>query len=247
MTTSDAMSTSKPSHLRTSATTAPTSPATGQSPASPPRFATRESSSNTPMTKTLSRFPVKTGNAFKEPSRAAKRKATKRKKELFGDLDFDAAEINLILKATSPQLKAATLLGINCACGNTDFAHLTRRIVDRRPGWLDYAREKNGIERKCCVWPETLSAIDDAWQVRPAPADPEFADYVFLTKYGNPWTRTVPSKKSRSGYTSIDSLSTEYNKMLSKLNLKRCGRNFYSLRRTFATVAETCRTRTTMS
>lgn len=54
--------------------------------------------------------PVRYGQSFKKPSRAALRKA----KAARGPVFFEAAEIRAMLKKADPELKAMILVGINC-------------------------------------------------------------------------------------------------------------------------------------
>jgi integrase len=68
---------------------------------------------------------------------------------------------------------------------------------------------------------------------RPEATDSNNANLVFLTRFGNPWIG--PTKGPKGRWT--DSITLQFAKLLRKLDLKKPGRSFYSLRRTFATIA----------
>src|SRR5262245_13330496 len=67
---------------------------------------------------------IKFGSIFKAPSKADKRKHKARQKHSNGARMFSADEINSMLNAAGPQLKAMILLGINGGLGNTDCSSL---------------------------------------------------------------------------------------------------------------------------
>jgi integrase len=120
------------------------------------------------------------------------------------------------------------LLGLNAGFGNTDVAELPLSVVRdaMRTGWISYTRGKTGSDRLAWLWPETRDALREYLAERPAPAAAEHADLLFLTRYGLPY---VSGTK--------DQVSFQYSKLLERLGQVRTGRNFYSLRRTYRTVA----------
>jgi hypothetical protein len=65
----------------------------------------------------------------------------------------------------------------------------------------------------------------------PEPKDSKYADYVFLTCRGLPWT-----SKGKTGRD--NPISKEMAKLLKHLGIHRAGVGFYALRHTFQTVAE---------
>jgi integrase len=166
--------------------------------------------------------PVRFGDEFSRPSRTVLRKARKTK----GPRLFTAAEINKLLKAAPPQMKAMILLGINCGLGNMDCARLTREQIDGN--WLDYPRPKTGIDRRCPLWKETVAAIKAV--KRPNPKSEEHANRVFITRYGFTW-----EPKALTGDSPI---TKEIDKLLKSLGIKRPGLSFYALRHTFQTIGE---------
>lgn len=129
---------------------------------------------------------------------------------------FEATELQLVLKESSPQLAAMILLGINCGLGNHDIGGLTWDHLDLRGGWLNYPRNKTGIPRHANLWPETIAALRKIPRGNP----------VFRTKFGKAWK-----------YTAI---SHEFGKLLDEVKLRAAKRNFYALRHTFETVAGDC-------
>ena len=70
--------------------------------------------------------------------------------------------------APNPQLRAMTLLGLNCAFGNNDVASLPLSAVDLDSKMIDFPRPKTGIGRHCPLWPETAAALRTVIESRPA-------------------------------------------------------------------------------
>jgi integrase len=169
--------------------------------------------------------PVRFGPDFKRPSKKDFRLHRARQ----GPKLFTAHEVRRILDAAGPQLKAMTLLGINCGFGNSDCGHLPLPAVDFERGVIDYPRPKTGLPRRCPLWPETTEAIKEALATRPAPKKEEHAGLVFLTRCGDSW---------HTG-TTDGPLSREFGKLLRKLGINgRARLGFYSLRHTFRTIAD---------
>lgn len=175
--------------------------------------------------------PLKFGGIFKAPSKSglrAERQAKPRK-------DFKAEEIQAITQASSPIMRAMVLLGINCAFGQMDCSSLLRRHVDLDRGWIDFPRPKTAIERRCPLWPETVSALRIAYRARPNPYDESFDDQVFLTITRRPYIRI-----SDKGIV-CDAIGGNFLTLLEKLGLNGNQRSFYGLRRTFETIASAAR------
>ena len=125
------------------------------------------------------------------------------------------------------QWKAIVLLGINAAYGPSDVANVRRSDIHENK--ITLPRVKNGKPRLAFLWPETLQAIKDyLFYERPA-MTANGNDLLFINSHQRPWSR-----KERTGF-SFTCLSHYFQKLLP---VKREGVGFYSLRRTFATVAE---------
>jgi hypothetical protein len=176
--------------------------------------------------------PIKLGQAFRQPSRSVLRKH----RQAHGAKLFIAAEIRAIIAAAPPQLKAMTWLGINAGLGQGDCSSLPVDALDLDGGWIDFPRPKTGAPRRAKLWPETCAAVRDALAVRPDPKDPADAGLVFVTAKGNRWVRAVAAETGAVK----DSVAMEFSKLLRKLRIKRFGTTFYTLRRTFRTVADAC-------
>jgi integrase len=170
--------------------------------------------------------PVRFGPAFKGPSRKVLRQARAAK----GLRLFEPAEVRSLLAAVGarPAIKAMLLLGVNCGFGNSDCARLPKAALDLDGGWLDFARPKTGVPRRCCLWPETVQSLRDALARRPAARDPANEGLVFLTQYGRSWAR--PGRDNP--------LSVLVSRLLRGLGLYREGLSYYALRHTFRTVAD---------
>ena len=171
--------------------------------------------------------PVRYGQGFKRPSKAVLRKERNKK----GPRMFEAKQIRDVLGIAFPTIKAMTLLGINCGFGNNDCATLPRDVLDLENGWVNFPRPKTGIQRRCPLWPETITALQDAMAQMPAPKNEADADRVFITRYGLNWS----DGRQRAP------ISVEFAKFLERLDIKRPGLNFYALRHTFQTIGERSR------
>ncbi len=178
--------------------------------------------------------PLNFGQAFKEPRREALRKKSIQKKREHGLLMFTAPEVRQMIAASDPTWQALILLGVNCGFGNTDLSDLPIDVIDLQSGWIDYERAKTSTDRRCKLWPETIAAVDWVLQHRRQARSEADQGILFLTKYGNRYVR-----QNDKG-TFLNAISGHFGKFLRDEGLKRLGLNFYSLRRTFATIgAET--------
>ncbi|MBP87004.1 MAG: hypothetical protein CMJ64_09865 [Planctomycetaceae bacterium] len=177
--------------------------------------------------------PVRFGPTFKRPGKKVRRRLRNDQ----GPKLFAAEEVRAMLETDSLQLRAMILLAINCGFGNTDCATLPRTRLDLVAGWHRYGRPKTGVERRCPLWVETVAALKEVAKTRPTPRDARDIDLVFMTKYGNRWIRQ-PNAASDAW---IDSVSLEFGKIVASLGIARPGATFYSLRRTFRTVADATR------
>lgn len=101
--------------------------------------------------------PVQFGSEFKKPSKKVERLLRSRNKHR----QFSREEILSLLDEASLHLRAMILLGVNGGMGNTDVAELTLVLGKQalETGWLDYPRQKTGIDRRIPLWPETREAM----------------------------------------------------------------------------------------
>jgi integrase len=176
--------------------------------------------------------PIRYGQSFDRPSAKTLRKA----RHAGGLRLFAAAEAHRILDAADVQLKAMTLLALNCGFGNTDCATLPQSAVDLAGGWIDFPRPKTGIQRRIPLWPETVAALRQAIANRPEAKDPADSDLVFVTRTGRPWVRMQAKRDGAEGVTSLDAISQAFAKLLKGLCING-HRNFYTLRHNFETIA----------
>lgn len=158
------------------------------------------------------------GAEFKKPTKVSIRRSRANQ----GKRWFEAKEIRSLVAASSPAMKAMILLGINCGFGNGDCSGLQPEWISGE--WIDYDRPKTGVKRRAKLWPETIAALAAWKEVRPKVNLP----LVFVTRQGNAWSDP-------------DSADCAIAKLFVKL-CRECkvyipGRGFYSLRRTFETIA----------
>jgi integrase len=167
--------------------------------------------------------PIRFGPAFKRPSKRVVRKMRNAR----GPRMFEAPEIQAMLKGARGQLRTMILLGINCGFGNNDVGTLPVSALEFDQGWVNYPRPKTGVERRCPLWRETIDALQETDDTRPAPRDERHIGLVFITKYGTCWAKENSDKP----------VSKEMTKLLKSLDIYRPGVGFYALRHTFETIA----------
>lgn len=159
--------------------------------------------------------PPRFGSSFRRESAPRKRRL------------FTAAQVLQIHHYSSDSMRAMILLGVNAALGNTDCATLNKQHIDFAAGVLNFPRAKTGIERpNTPLWPETIESLRLAIERRPDPADNLLSDRVFLTRLGQEWVR----------HPRADAVAQEFRKTTKAIGIDGLG--FYTLRRTFRTVAD---------
>lgn len=169
------------------------------------------------------------------------KKEHKKLKAQRGERLFSPDEIHAILGAATPAFRAAVLLGISCGLGNTDIAQLAFDHLDLDGGWLTYPRPKTGEDRRAWLWPEVVEALRAVIATRPKPADQAHRDLVFLTDDGRPWVRLERKRGTAASGLDVQTVWTDKvcattTYVLGKLGLRQ--RGFYTLRRTFRTIAD---------
>ena len=120
---------------------------------------------------------------------------------------------------------------INFGFGNTDiFPSRKRRQPENRVGRI--SRPKTEINRRVPLWPETLEALQDCYRHAPKPLTEEGKQLCFLSVDGWPLIqRLMPenektddtpedeSKEPEKTFVTIDSISSDFKKLLRKLNI----------------------------
>lgn len=108
---------------------------------------------------------IDTGPDFRKPPD----RVVRRHKRERGKMLFTAKQIRDILNESGLRMRAMILLGINCGYHNADCESLTTTILREGvyTGWLDNARIKTEVERRCRLWPETIAASRAWLDVRP--------------------------------------------------------------------------------
>ena len=164
-------------------------------------------------------------------------KTLRRARNEAGPQVFETDELHRILDAADPVMRAMVLLGINAGFGNTDVASLPQSAVDLDGGWIDFPRPKTEVHRRIPLWPETVKALRNAIENRPAAKSQEDDGLVFLTMRGTRFVRIVPKTSDPDRYTRRDLVGVRFSALLKTLGIngrKRLG--FYTLRHVFETI-----------
>ena len=181
--------------------------------------------------------PIHFGDEFKRPSAKLLRRARNKR----GPKLFEPEDIRRMMDDANVHLSAMILLGINGGFGNSDCSSLPLSAVDLETGWVSFPRPKTEIPRRIPLWSETVKALEKSIASRPDPASEKYAGLVFLTKNGLPYVRVNPPRKDENGKVTpgmpINSVSTEFRKLLTKQGITVKGLNFYRLRHCFETYA----------
>jgi integrase len=103
---------------------------------------------------------------YKKPLRTPAAKMIREARHAIGQRLFEAEEIRQIVKAATPELRAMILLGINCGFGPGDCANLPISALDLERGWHNFPRPKTAMPRRCPLWPGTVKAIRETLKDR---------------------------------------------------------------------------------
>ncbi len=169
--------------------------------------------------------PMRYGQSFNRPNRKAIRTARAKN----GPRMFEREQVLAMLNRAGQPLRTMMLLATNGGLGNSDVAKLPLSALDLKRGWLDFPRPKTGIERRIPLWPETVASLNEWLSKRDALNG--HADLVFVTHRGGSWSKTEADNP----------VCKETAKLLKRLGIHRKGLSFYSLRRTFRTIASEAR------
>lgn len=163
---------------------------------------------------------------------------------------LSAPEIRTLMARSGLQMRAMILLGINGGLGNTDCASLAWDNVDLVKKVIDLPRPKTGVERRVPLWPETVAALQavrdyrerspDTIQAKAAAAGGKVGRLVFITRYGQMWVHGTTDAIGRNfGRMLRDTKIAKYVRFLDDKGVERVVMplGFYTLRRTFRTVA----------
>jgi integrase len=167
------------------------------------------------------------GDNFKKPSAAVLRKHRAKN----GSRMLESDECRKLIDAAEPTLKAMVLLGLNAGFGNMDVATLPESALDLDGGWIDYARPKTGIARRCPLWPETVEALRVVLAERPKPKKAA-EGLVFVRPDGRPW---LTERQIANPVTKAVA------ELMKSAGVHRPGIGFYSLRHVFRTIADGAR------
>jgi len=181
--------------------------------------------------------PMRFGKAFARSSAAEKRRARGESVRRNGRKLLEPTAIRRILGTASVPMRAMVLLGINAGFGNADCGRLPLAAIDHAEGVIEFPRHKTGVERVVPLWPETATALTEAVAARPEPTCAQAMELAFVTVFGRPWVRCLRDGKG----SRTDAVGQEFNKLLTRLALKRAGIGFYALRHTFRTWADETR------
>jgi integrase len=159
--------------------------------------------------------PLKYQQVLKLPAARLLRVARTAKNRL-----WTQAEIKSLLKASSGFMRPAILLGINCGFGNKDCCELNWSNI--AGDWVDFPRNKTGVDRRAKLWPETVKALN-RWKRE---CKSFASEYVCCS---------LDRKKLGGDNTPIAHLFEDIAELA---GIDRNGRGFYSLRHTYRTIAD---------
>jgi integrase len=173
---------------------------------------------------------IRYGSEFKKPDKAVLRKHRGNSVPKM----IEPISLQKIIDAAEHPLRAMVLLGLNCGFGNNDCATLPLTAINLETRWIYFPRPKTGIDRRCPLWPETVTAIQEAIQARPKPKSDEDSGRTFISERGTAMVRALGSSR-------VDLVAIQFGKLLKSLGLHREGLGFYALRHVFRTVADAAR------
>ncbi len=152
------------------------------------------------------------GRMFRKPSAQ-----TRRDVRLSVEKSYDGRQVRELHAAARPDERLWIVLGLCGALDNADVAHLTRDVLDREAGVIDYRRRKRGKVRRVIPMPPAFWAALDRYR-RPPAADPADEDRVFLTPEGHALARKATSASGK--VYSIDYVSMRWTRLMIATGLR---------------------------
>lgn len=145
--------------------------------------------------------PVFYGQSFKQlPKRIVRKHRNSKPKMIFTP---EQTRILIDSANSARGMRAILLLAFNTGVNNSDVKAIEFRHIDLEAGWMDFPREKTGIERRAKLIPETVEAIREYLEHRKTPEE-GFEDNIFITSRGKAWAHS--------------SLATEVSKLRKRVN-----------------------------
>lgn len=188
------------------------------------------------------------GTVFKAPSTT--KQALRREKARAGAVDHldrivTGDEIDKLLAIMQPNMRAITLLGINCGLGPADIGRLRWRDI-KAECMLVYPRPKTGNRRVVYLWKKTrdaLTRIRTLKHTAEAIAREQDDALVFITKKRQPYyrEREVVENGKVVGIKIDNAVSITFTRAAKKLKME--GVSFYRLRHTFKTLGKRAKDR----
>jgi hypothetical protein len=191
----------------------------------------------------LINLPLYEDEALRKKAKKLVKRDVRQREHADGKPVFTAAECRQLVSAAAADggpLLAFVLLALNAGMGQSHISDLPLdgRNVDTENLFVDWIRPKTEEICQFPLWPITAIAIERERARRPAPK-PGAEKLLFVTKYGNPWVQEyVKTTDGAIGDVNPDdAIGKEFDKLQKRLEIKRKGRGFYALRRTFSTCA----------
>ncbi len=172
------------------------------------------------------------GESFVVPSRRVARAEERHRVAEDGELLFTPSEVlDQIAEARYP-LKAMIALAVFNGLGNRDIAQLRITDIDFNAPFFRVPRGKTGGDRRSYLLPITLSAIRHhlAKRMKKQRVPQEVANLMFLTQDNRVFV-DYDEKGNK------DVIAQAYTRLLARLDQTQRGRGFYTLRRTYRTLA----------
>jgi integrase len=191
------------------------------------------------------------GTGFKAPSTT--KQAIRKEKARSGEADYSdrivtGEEVDKLLEASQPNLRAMVLLGINCGFGPADVGRIKWKHI--RGNFHYFPRPKTGEPRRAYLWKRTREALERVKELKHTKAaiakDGDEA-LIFITKKRQAYYRetpiyeTVGGEKKLAGVSIANAVSITFGRTVKKLKLK--GISFYRLRHTFKTLGKKAKDR----
>jgi len=137
--------------------------------------------------------PVRLGQGFNPPDKEARAELAARKaEEIYSGPDIETL-LNKTAEIYKPHLavpcRLMILLGINNGFANTDVADLPLDAAMHAAGGGILHVERNGLVRRCPLWPRTLRALLEMLKLRETQKAKSFDDdwRLFLSGGGSSW------------------------------------------------------------